>query len=71
MLVFVVTSINRGLFFTVLSDLFINLSAGWFGAGLIIPTFSGEIVSVNFIVLFSDIFLGIIFLITSYQLRKI
>jgi len=58
------------LWFLVLSDLFVNLSAGWFGAAFIIPVFSDKPISVNLGILTTDIVLGIVFLILAFRLKK-
>lgn len=54
----------------VLSDLFTNLSAGWFGAALIVPATSKRQGSVKLGLLISNIGLGILFLAFAYQLRR-
>ena len=58
------------IFFQAISDLCINLSAGWFGAAFIVPNAVGKRGKVKFWILTVDIFLGIIFLVLSVQLRK-
>lgn len=52
------------------SDLFVNLSAGWFGAALIVPTFSDSTLIGDLWILTYDLILGTLFLVLSYVLRK-
>jgi len=52
------------------SDIFTNLSAGWFGAAFIVPLASDKPPTFNLLVLFLDVFFGIVFFIAAYRLRK-
>lgn len=54
-----------------ISDLFINLSAGWFGAAFIIPVSTRKIKSIPFGLLILNLCFAIIFLITAIKLRNI
>ncbi|OGM31030.1 hypothetical protein A2630_03105 [Candidatus Woesebacteria bacterium RIFCSPHIGHO2_01_FULL_44_10] len=55
---------------TILSELFVNLSAGWFGAAIIVPIFF-EAQKPNLFILTGDIFAGILSLIIAFLLRKL
>lgn len=57
------------LFLITLSDLFINLSAGWFGAAAIIPLASKRI-TLRWKLLPIHIGFGIVSLLLSYLLKK-
>lgn len=59
---------NR-LWFKIISELLVNLSAGWYGASLIIPAFSGNI-EFDFGVLILNISFGTVSLLVAYQLRN-
>lgn len=54
---------------SILSDLFINLSAGWFGVVIIVPNFSEEKGRKKYIVLTADILFGIVCLLLAYLLK--
>lgn len=54
-----------------MSDLCINLSAGWFGAMFIVPTLSEKPLQTNIPLLIFDLVLGIVFLVISYKLRRL
>lgn len=54
----------------IFSELFVNLSAGWFGAALIIPTFFENTLILNLWVLTLDLILGTLFLVLSYIFRR-
>ncbi|MEK7090937.1 MAG: hypothetical protein AAB887_00335 [Patescibacteria group bacterium] len=54
----------------VLSDLFVNLAAGWFGAVFIVPNFSQLGLPANWLVLTIDIVLGILSLVLALRLKK-
>jgi hypothetical protein len=56
--------------FDIISDLFINLSAGWFGAAFILPAVSENLLTIDFRLLTADIILGILSLILAKVLRK-
>lgn len=58
-------------FLLTLANIFDNLSAGWFGAALIIPAFSGELISFSFPILITDIIFGTVCFIMAYRLRKL
>lgn len=58
-------------FLAVLSDLFINLSAGWFGVVVIVPNFTKEKGIKKFLILTIDIAFAIVCLVISYLLRRI
>lgn len=58
------------LVFTILSELFVNLAAGWFGATFIIPLASKRSI-LKSRVLFLNLLFGIISLILAYALRRI
>lgn len=53
-----------------LSDLFVNLSAGWFGAAFILPSFSENIITTDFRILTADVLLGILSLTIARVFRK-
>ena len=55
---------------SVVSDLFVNLSAGWFGAVLIVPNFFGLNPPFNSLVLTGDILAGIFSLLIAFKLKK-
>lgn len=54
----------------IVSDLFVNLSAGWFGAAFILPAVSENLVKIDFRILTGDIILGILSLVLARALRK-
>lgn len=54
-----------------LSELFINLSAGWFGTAFIVPLSTKLPKRVNVLLLTINIGLGIFFLIVSFKLKKL
>lgn len=58
-------------FLLTLSDLFINLSAGWFGTALILPVFLVQPLQLNILVLTTDISFGILSFTISFKLRRI
>lgn len=64
------TSKSTSLWFNVVSDLFVNLSAGWFGAAFILPAISENILTVDFRLLTADIILGILSLVLAGVFRK-
>lgn len=61
--------INKTVLLTA-SDVFVNLSAGWFGAAFIVPTFSGAKLSFSFAILITDLIFGIFSFAVAYMLRK-
>jgi hypothetical protein len=54
----------------IVSDLFVNLSAGWFGAAFILPSVSENMARIDFRILTGDIILGILSLILAKVFRK-
>lgn len=54
-----------------ISDLFVNLSAGWFGAALIVPTTSKRSGPINLTILTIDVIAGILFMILAYQFQQL
>ncbi len=58
------------IWFGVLADLLINLSAGWFGAVVIVPNFSGLWWPYNLVVLTGDVLSGTLSLVIAFRLRK-
>lgn len=57
--------INNNLI-NILSDLFVNLSAGWFGAALIISIYLPDDEKINWSALLFNVFFGVLSLIASY-----
>lgn len=57
--------------FLVISDLLINLSAGWIGALIIVPNYSQGSSKRKLIILTMDIIFAIFSLMGAYQLRKL
>ncbi|MEK7617105.1 MAG: hypothetical protein AAB414_03550 [Patescibacteria group bacterium] len=57
--------------FVIISNLFINLSAGWFAAALIIPATSKRTVKLNFWLFTVDILFGILCLVVAFYLGKL
>lgn len=53
-----------------IADIFTDLSAGWFGAVLILPIFTRIDSPPNILLLSGDFGAGIISLLTAYKLRK-
>ncbi|HBQ51304.1 TPA: hypothetical protein DD690_04985 [Candidatus Daviesbacteria bacterium] len=58
------------LWFSVTSDLFVNLSAGWFAAALIVPSTSKKTLRLNFWLFTFDILAGIFCLVVSFYFKK-
>lgn len=56
--------------FSIVSDLLINLSAGWFGAVLIVPNFSEKKGIKRVMVLTTDILFATVCLVGAYILRN-
>lgn len=54
----------------IFSEFWVNIAAGWFGAGIIVPLSTGESLTNNFGMLTVDIFFGIVSLVIAYTLRK-
>jgi hypothetical protein len=57
-------------FFSVVGDLFINLSAGWFGAAFIVPAISQKPILINFAILTVDFILGMVFLVIAFKIKE-
>lgn len=57
--------------FVIASNLFVNLSAGWFAAALIVPATSKRAIRLNFWVFTIDILFGIFCLVAAFYLGKI
>lgn len=55
---------------TILSDLFINLSAGWFGVVLIVPNFTEEKGAKKWWTLAFDLLAAVLCLLFAFSLRK-
>jgi len=53
----------------ILSDLFVNLSAGWLGAAFIVPIVSNRRGKIKLFILTANIILGILALIIAYQFK--
>ena len=59
-------------FLSTLSDFFVNLSAGWFGAILILPgIWKSYDVQTNVVIFLTNLFYGTISLYFSYYLKKL
>jgi len=56
---------------SILSDLFVNLSAGWFGAVLIVPNFTKETGYRRLWMLTANGVLGILSLLLAFKLRNL
>lgn len=56
--------------FSVFSDLWINLAAGWFGAAVIVPMSSRFPIRINFGLLTINFVFGIVALMIAYKLKK-
>lgn len=61
---------NKNLWLNSISDLFINLSAGWFGTVFIVPVFSDSSLIFSLPILTGDLTMGILFLVGAIELRK-
>jgi hypothetical protein len=57
--------------FLLFSELFVNLAAGWFGAVLIVPNFSGIETPFNLAILTGDVLAGIFSLLIAFKFRKL
>ena len=55
--------------FIILSDLFVNLAAGWFGIILIGPALANISSFIDILWLLSNVIIGIICLLLAYKLR--
>jgi hypothetical protein len=60
----------KKILFSVLADFSINLAAGWFGAVIIVPNFSGINWPYNILILTADVLAGIFSLVIAIELRK-
>ncbi len=58
------------LLLSTISDLFTNLSAGWFGAAIIIPVNTKNIGKVRYTVLLINLLFAIFSLVGAYILKK-
>lgn len=61
---------DKNLWLNGISDLLINLSAGWFGAVFIVPVFSDSSLIISLPILTGDLTMGILFLVSAIELRK-
>lgn len=52
-----------------LSELFVNLASGFFGAAIVVPIFSQDSLGLNFIALTLDLAMGIFFLVLAFRLK--
>ena len=59
----------QAIWFLALSDLLINLSAGWFGVGIILPLYTKK-TKIKLRALIFNILFGILALLTSITLRS-
>jgi len=57
--------------FGILSDLFINLAAGWFGAAFIVPATAKPSRRVSLWFLTSNMVFSTLFLVLAFKLRKL
>lgn len=57
--------------FTIISNLFVNLSAGWFAAAFIIPATSKRKVRLSFWLFTTDILFGILCLVVAFYFGKL
>lgn len=55
----------------IFSELFVNLSAGWFGAVFVVPNFAGFKTPFNSLVLTGDVLAGIFSPVVAFKLRKL
>lgn len=55
----------------VISELLVNLSAGWFAAALIVPLQAKKPKSIGFRLLTTNVGLGILALIIAFTIRKL
>lgn len=56
--------------FTMISNLFVNLSAGWFAAALIVPATSTKKIQLNFWVFTIDILFATLCLVVAFYSGK-
>lgn len=57
--------------FLILSDLFINLAAGWLGVVLIVPITSKKSRKIKLVVLTTNMLFAIFSLVAAYELKKL
>lgn len=57
--------------FQIISELLVDLSAGWFSAAFIVPNFAGLTAPSDFGVLTMDIVFGILCSVTALKFRKL
>lgn len=57
--------------FVITSNLFVNLSAGWFAAALIVPATSKRPAKLNFWIFTTDVLFGILCLMVAFYLGKL
>jgi len=57
--------------FEIFSDLLVNLAAGWFGAVIIVPNFSGINPPFNLLILTGNVLAGILSLVAAFKLRRL
>lgn len=55
---------------SILSELLVNLAAGWFGAAFIAPNFIASRADYKPLILLADIALGIVCLLIAHHLRN-
>ncbi len=67
------TSMNAvdSAWWVLLSELCVNVSAGWLGAAFIVPATSKRPLKINLLLLTTDLLFAILFLVIGFQLRKI
>ena len=56
---------------SIIADLFVNLSAGWIGAVIIVPNFTSEKGKRKWLILTGDIFAAILFLFIAFLFRSL
>ena len=55
----------------ILSELLINLAAGWYGAAAIIPATSDKPLTTDLGILTVNVIFGALFLVLAYKLRRV
>ncbi len=60
---------TNNIWITAISDLLINLSAGWFGAVIIVPNFSRQKGTKRWLILTGDLLAGIVCLAMAVAFR--
>ena len=68
---YVTLEVMDSFWFVIASNLFVNLSAGWFAAALIVPATSKKAVRLNFWLFTIDILFGIFCLVVAFYFGKI